>query len=400
MNIRLAFLIGLVALLAFEVNQRGTPPIFDEDLLYNRQMRFDTVEWSRVLTADLTDQTVGPLWQLTHRLAKPLTQYNAFRMRLLNIALALIALYVFHATFRRLGEAKPLDAALALYALPTLWIVTGMAITEVPAILFVALSLYALVTSLQQNSLGWAALGGLCASIAALGRTPYVALAPAAVLTALLLRQHVRQLVLYGFIAASLPLFFFLQWRGLLPPIAQEKDFGIAYDHAVFSFGYAAILVAFLAPGWFTRKRLTRRAVAVLTLCFLVLNVLVLNWQIVPLAGSIGEPLQRVSGGVYGGLIPALLFGAGLWLLASLFSHRREWLRDELALFTVAGALLLLLAAGAVRSQFSSRYPTAAAPLLLVLLRSHAPTGYWRWLRILVAAAIALLALSAYFGVL
>jgi hypothetical protein len=123
--------------------------------------------------------SAGPLYSLFHYTFEPITHLQAPYIRFLNIA-SLAGIIYF--TFRTLRLSKGISGEYALYtmAVPITYAVSGLALTEIPAMLFFSIGLYFIAKSAitYENMFIKAAIGviigGTCIGLSILGRQPYL----------------------------------------------------------------------------------------------------------------------------------------------------------------------------------------------------------------------------------
>ena len=107
----------------------------------------------------------GPLYPIIHYIFQPLTNLQAPAVRLVNILLLLLLILVLSLTLQKIFKIpQPLVSSLTIMGLPMIWVITGMALTEIPAMLLATLAIFLIFIALekiadnQQMSLGIAAL--------------------------------------------------------------------------------------------------------------------------------------------------------------------------------------------------------------------------------------------------
>ena len=243
----------LVAFLALVAVVVTSPPehVFDETDYANYVLLLHqhglSVEFLKALTG-----AAGPLYAFVHFALEPVTQLLPVRMRLVNVVLLVVVAGVLAACLKRRGCSDYLVASGSILVVPMTWVLAGMALTEMPAMLFAALGLYLQLRGVEalgrgRAVLGWFAASGICIGVAVWGRQPYLVLAGVPVLLALLDRRvRLPAVIVVGIVMASaIPLG--AAWQGLVPP-SDEVALGLAPLNGLISLGYIGVCFFLLAP--------------------------------------------------------------------------------------------------------------------------------------------------------
>jgi hypothetical protein len=340
----------------------------------------------------------GPLYAFVHLALSPLTDLRPVEMRLVNVVFLLVVVAILAAWFRRQSCSDYAIAAGSIIIMPLTWVITGMALTTMPALLFATLSLYLQLRGVEAldrggRVLAWFVAGSFCLGAAVWGRQPYLVLAGVPVLLSLLdRRMRIPAMVFAGIVMVMIvPLV--IAWEGLVPPL-DEVDEGLAPSHGLISLGYAGICFFLLAPQprWLLRKRLIAAAV-VIALINGMFGIVVSQ----PLESVVDDFLPESAMSLYGVLCGSMLLACGCLFLAWLL--RVTWQRrDDLKLVTINVSLLfVVLSPTFIGNYYSSRYTAMALPYLVLAAQ---PWRKWEWKTNIVAIAgcgIGLLALYGYF---
>src|SRR5688572_2248325 len=136
----------------------------------------------------------GPLYAFVHRALEPLTNLSPVRMRLVNVGLLAVVACILAAWLKRQDRPDYLLAGCTILIVPMTWVLAGMALTSMPSLVFVSLSLYVLlrgVEALEKEAavLGWFVAGGILLGVAVWGRQTALVLSGVPVLLALLDRR-------------------------------------------------------------------------------------------------------------------------------------------------------------------------------------------------------------------
>ncbi|MFM7793188.1 MAG: hypothetical protein ACKO90_35580, partial [Microcystis panniformis] len=91
----------------------------------------------------------GPLYPIIHYIFQPLTNLEAPAIRLVNILLLLLLILVLSLTLQKIFKIpQPLVSSLTIMGLPMIWVITGMALTEIPAMLLATLAVFLIFIAL------------------------------------------------------------------------------------------------------------------------------------------------------------------------------------------------------------------------------------------------------------
>ena len=309
----------------------------------------------------------GPLYAFVHHAFEPLTQLNAVRMRLVNVVLLAVVAGILAAWLRRQNRADYLPASCAILAVPMTWVLAGMALTSMPALVFVSLSLYLLlrgVEALEREGrvLVWFAAAGLSLGIAVWGRQTALVLTAVPVVLALL----DRRLRIPATVFAAIVMFFtaplVLAWEGFAPP-GEAAEEGLSLRHGLASLGYTGLCFFLLAPGrvWLSSGPL----VIVATLAAMANAVLGIVVKC-PFSSLLDDYLSAS-----GMAACAVLFGSFLvfcavlfiaWISKIIWRERRDLARVAIN----AGLLCIALSPALIANFYSSRYTAMALPYLVL----------------------------------
>ena len=261
------FIGGLSFLIGSTIYNKS-PIIFDEMNFVPNVELMSQLGFTKEFLVQMKNQAPGPLYQLIHWPLMPLTHLKPPAIRVVNLVFLLLIIFitskVIKNTFKDL-KFHPLLLALNIIVVPVTWVISGLALTEIPAMLFLSLSILMLSYIFNndysnQKILLFSTISGIFLGLASLGRTPYLGL----ILPILLVVFHkdfrslkkAASLILpYFFI----PLFFtipiFVIWGGLVSPNQPIISGGIRFWHGFLSLGYGAIIFFLIAPKWFIFNR-------------------------------------------------------------------------------------------------------------------------------------------------
>lgn len=406
---RLRLEVCLIALAALAMGalilMKSPPsPIYDEGSFRSNLELMNQMGFSREFLVEMRGQSPGPLYQIVHAVAQPLSGAGIRPMRLVNAACLLGAILVLALLFSETGWAGGLTSAGRMLAIPGLWVVGGMALTESPAMLFVSGGIVLLVRTIRRPGallvdVALSAVAGTLVAMAILGRQPYLVIpAVAWVLAYRASRREFILLLTFNLFAAVAPLLVFVTWGGLVPPTLGGLQSGLNPYYALLGFGYAGVFTLFLAPRWFQwNRRILTAALAVAALGVGV-NLWTRTVQQLPMA-SVIRPLLGPGVSDFAAIaIPIVFVVFGLYFVASSVMNLRARSQDPEFLFFTLATLAVVLTCAKSSAQFSSRYVVQAAPFLMAMTAEFAPAGTSRITRLLVGAALGMSSLLSYYG--
>ncbi len=390
----------ILALLSLIGLVLASPPIlfFDEPAYaqYARLLR-QHGPTAQFLTA--LPGSAGPLHAFVQILFEPITGSAAIGTRLVNVFLLTLLIAALAGILRRRSATYPWISAASVLMLPAVWVIAGLALTEIPAILVATISLALLLRGLEalehnQPQLLWFAASAITLAIAAWGRQPYILLAGIPLFLAFLDRRLRVAAIVYLAITLTLTLPLFLLWNGLTPP--HDRTYyqkWLAPSHALLSFGYTGLWFYFLAPGygWMPRKHLL-----ILSVPIAIANFLTGAIALYPFWGLLAPHLPDAANYAYGTGCGTVILTFGATFLVRLLTYLRE-IRHNLPLASINAGLLFLVASPAlIPYQYSARYTAIALPFLIL---SVEPSRDWSWRTVAAAAlgcALGYMSLAGY----
>lgn len=337
--------------------------------------------------------TVGPLYAFVQGALVPLTGLQPVGMRLVNVALLVAVATVLAGWLLHRGSAAWAASALSVLAVPMAWVLAGMALSELPAMLLVAIGLCLQLRALEKIDepaavLGLFALSGVALGVAVWGRQPYLLLGCVPVLLALVEPRLRAAVTLFCVVVLALAVPQFVIWQGLVPPSHQvQVQKGLSPINAMLSLGYTGFCFFLLAP---RTRWASPLGAALLIAAAIALNAAFGLVTVEPLRGVVAPILPARLLAWYGTLLGGLFLGWGLVFLSWLL--RETWRRrDDLSVALLnLGLLCVALSPVFISHQYSSRYTAMSLPYLLL-----AAEPWRRWGRLTVATTAAGIAFGA-----
>lgn len=347
-----------------------TPLTYDEPAYLAPVAAFQQYGWSFDLLAKYPEVT-GIVHTAIQWVAAPATGLAEPGVRIVTSLVAGLALAATGALLETVSSGSSLFA-LRLMALPPMWIISGMALTEAPAVALLALALMiffrSTIAATTRRSIALAVLAGVVFTLAVLSKQAVLATCTGMLWLAYEYPQWRRPTAIAGIVAAGLLAPVFAAWGGVAPPLATLLQRGNTFSlqHAAYAFGYAGLMGMVLSYGFFV---IDRRSAALAAAIGLAISIM-LGWQARPLNSVAARIIGTSALPIYGYACAALIVGMGCLFIVSMArrartNHDPRWRASAVSLLAAIGAL------GAVTYSFSGRYLIALAPLLAVVLHPY-----------------------------
>ena len=375
-------------------------PCFDEPFHLNLAMKVRELGWREALTSPENQSQAGPLFPAIHLALEPLTQLRAPAVRWANLICLFAVMSVLMPQISGADSTRAWLSAVSILSVPFVWPVTGMALTELPALMFFTFFIFTfqkmmeLPDTFSAEAIGWAGLAGVCAGVAVLGRQTYLVVFPVVVVMAGWLPRKWPLLlicIVIGFLVCG-PLFFL--WHGLLPPSFADKDSGLRLGNGVLSVSYAAGATLFLNPLWMKpeRKVLFGCLVGGVTLaCF------VRDFSQPPAQSLLLHLFPETIALLVGFLIGSCLIVFGLIWLCRVAVEAWNARRTPTRIFLVLVLMALVAAPMKVTHQFSSRYVVGSLGVLFLVVGSPSKLNCWWAVRLIGGSSLGAAILWTYF---
>lgn len=369
----------LVAALALVVVVANSPPSFVYDeRAYVKYVPLLREHGLSETFLDALPGGAGPLYAFLHHALGPLTTLSPVGMRLVNVALLAVVVGILAAWLRRQERADYLLASGAILVVPMTWVLAGMALTSMPALVLVSLSLYLLLRGVEAVGqearvvVGWFAAAGIVLGVAVWGRQPTLVLAGVPLLLALLDRRlRLPAGVFVGIVAVFL-LPLVAAWEGFTPP-NEEAEEGLSLRYGVTSLGYAGICFFLLAPRW---KWFAWKSLVVGAAVAAGANAAFGFVAPCPFAALMESFVEAPAVAGCAVLFGALLVFCAVMFLGWILKFTLESRGDLKQVTIYAGLLCITLSPALIENYYSSRYTAMALPYLVLAAQ---PWRKWNW---------------------
>lgn len=323
--------------------------------------------------------SAGPLYPVLHYLLEPITQLRVPYIRLVGISLLLGVIYFLSLTLNLLGFSR--SYALCILAIPMTYTISGLALTEIPAIFFFSGGIYLIIKMTSNDTSYLAAIvhsaaGGIFISLAILGRQPY--LLTLAALPILFwnkgnIIRSVFLLLLTLVFSLALPCYVFYLWNGLVAPMDSHIYENLTRQGILFRpqffllcLAYFSMVFIIIAPDLFILPG--KRQVMLLLLVYTLLAAVNYVFDLMKFLPVTSLAINIISAKyIY---VAEVLFGAAIVLLAiyfitALFRHLQNKAYPKELVFYSFALLLIAISCMKITWGFSSRYATPAIPMLI-----------------------------------
>jgi len=342
--------------------------------------------------------SAGPLFAFIHLIFSSLTLLAAPAIRFVSILFLILTIMGLAGLLGLLKYSAPLKRAALLMSFPTVYVVSGMALTDSYSLTFCTIALMFTISAFQQIRLkGWifTILAGIFWALTLLGRQSYI---PALLAVSVFLIYErklwpkVTSILLMGILPIGI---LFNIWGGLLPPQAVWSTRGFAPKHFILALAYAGLLFLILSPQWLFSMR--KKRIFFIAVGGFILNCVMQIIYIVPMYELVsGVFKNQIIVWLYGYITSAVFMGLALVTLCSFLQKAWERRKEKFYLYSIFAVLAMLFSAGMVTVQFSSRYVITVAPFLIILATPYIKYNGSLVFRVIGGAVLGLLCISAY----
>jgi len=356
--------------------------------------------------------SAGPLYSTVHYLLEPVTHLAFPFTRLVNIAF-LAGVTILIGLSLKLLKFSERKNGLIIMAIPMTYVISGLALTEMPAMFFLSSGIYLVIKSVTEKStysrsLFNALLAGICMSLAILGRQPYLLLLAALPILFPGKKNSLRNssiLIVTLLSSLALPCYIFWIWKGLVAPsdaafYADIAGQGINYrpELLLLCLAYYAIVFILIAPEFY--KVPTRKEMFILLTSAVMISVLNQKIDLIrflPLKAIYIKILSSQHIDFAEKFAGSLLAVTGIYFMIIVFRRLRDTgFKKELLFYAVA---LLAIAISCIKLThgFSSRYAAQAIPLLIPFSVYFNKNNPYSYLRLSIGVLTGSLSLVMYF---
>lgn len=373
----LLLLCGLISLIAIVI-LFNKPPLYDEPYYLQNIPLLHKYGLSEAYLMKHRG-SAGPLYPVLHYLLEPVTRLQMPYVRLVNICLLTGIIYFLGLTLKLLQFSG--SYALCVLAIPMTYTISGLALTEIPAIFFFSAGLFLIIKTTSTTLVHPIAIiqllaGSFFLSLAILGRQPYLLTLGALPILFWNKETYIRSgifLLLTLISSLVLPCYVFYVWNGFVAPAdsgyykdLDEQGISLRPEFLLLCLAYFSIIFIIIAPRLFvvTNKRetllllLISVLIAVIGYQFSVIKFTPVISVIIKIIPALYIPVAEIFCGA------ALSFMAIFFFIALLRQLHKKAYPKELVFYSAA-ALLIALSCMKITMGFSSRYAAQAIPMLI-----------------------------------
>jgi hypothetical protein len=404
----LVLLIGLIGLLVL-IFVLGKPPLYDEDDYLMNVRLLHKYGFSELYLLNHVG-SAGPLYSTLHYILEPLTNLRTPHIRLVNVVLLIGSIWFTGRTLKVIQ--LPQSYALLALAVPMTYVISGLALTEMPAIFFLSAGLYLIIKACHTSlSFAKAALrlsvAGIFLSFAILGRQPFLVVLSALPILFFMNGNYWKNSVLFLItiiFAIALPAYIFSVWGGMVAPADASLYNSIAEEgvslQPVFFFicmAYYAVVFLIITPHFYilpTRKEIL--GLALLALISVVLNFRYDLFGYVPMKYLVQQTFPPIVAIWAGTICGAGIILGGLYFMLTLI---RQLIRNKFSpalLFFAVSIILISISCIKITWGFSSRYPAQALPFLVPMFAYFHRENKFNSYRLGIGALLGLISLASF----
>lgn len=389
-----------------------------QPLLYDEPIYLQTVETLRQYGFSFSflnnlEAPAGPLYAILHSSLAPITGLDVPGVRLVNITLLGLTILITIGIGYLINLTFPVLWGLCMVSIPMTWVLSGMALTEMPAVFFMILGFFLLIwstshlqskdgreineknttRSISAKQILAAILGGLALGIAIAGRQPLLVTLAAVPILAIDSRSRI-QVLSFLLSAAIIPTTLFITWGGLVPPKLQFVGEGFSITHLILAYCYAGVITLILSPRFFSYRLRTTLIIAVLSI---LING-IFNWiEFVPMRTLSNQLIPESMFPIYVKICSGLLVSLGTLYLASLLKNLINNRENLNYIFLGVATIFICFTALKVTHQFSSRYVAQALPLFTLITEPYSEASYFKATRIVLGSLLGVAILTSYY---
>lgn len=402
MSFKLVYLLSILSFIILFLLVLTSPKqsIYDESIFIENLKLLERVGLNEFFLLRLKDQSPGPLFQFIHYSFLPLTTYSMIGLRVVNYFLMSLTIFFTYLTLQ--PKKNSIIVACMYLSWPMTWVVSGMALTEIPSMLFTAIFIYILQLVLFSKSKSQISkhslivLAGLSLSLAIVGRSPFLMVVFACPILLFITKKQTL-IILLIIVACIFPIYMFTIWNGLVPPSVQQIQKGMNVMYMFMAFGYMAIITFIIAYKWYDMPKYNYIIVFILTVVFIIIN---LKFHFLSF-----EPLKSVSDKIipysllnsYKYIAPGVIVGISILYITSCVFQLIKNRKNVFFLFTLIAGLLIIATTLKSSAQFSSRYVVQAAPFFMIAYFDYIEINGKTFILQLVGVLLGIFSLLSYY---
>ena len=353
----------------------------------------------------------GPTFAVMHYMFSPLTGLGAPLVRLVNVFFLGLTMYMTYLTLGKLQGKKSVINALSTLAIPTVYVISGLILTEIFASFFLSLSIYLIISAYlkDENNYFTSILTGISLSLAILARQPlllvilsfpfiFILNKENKYIIDLTKRNFLKFLIVATISSLVLPLWAFSVWGNIQPASQAWTGMGYSTNNLILAFGYAFLNLIWVNPNYFDFKKdfSNKLELIVLILVSIIMNLTIFKISDASFGRIISTILPDVSA-IYPIICGSILTALGFTFFYYYFKKQLS-AKNSLEVFFAIAFLLVLASCFKVTHQFSTRYVVQAFPLLVLSANlNKKKITAWSIISLLIGGILGLICLERSF---
>ena len=390
-----------LSLLIFTMLFNNNNFCYDEPYYYNNVVLLNKFGLTNQFLRSMHSHA-GPLHGVILWILQIITHGNVQLVRMVNLILLFAIIQFAKLIYNKINTNHPIKNSLELgiMSIPMIYVCSGLALTEIPALFFLTFSMYLLqISNLEKIDYRWI-IAGIFMSFAILGRQPYLLIAPIFIIYFYLTSKSEIKFLntcLFALFTLALPIYVFYVWKGLVPPFitknfTSKENFNILY--IILGLGYSFLLALLIDRKFILPlNKFKYFLLFLLILTFAICYSLHFNYFI--LKSLIDKFIPLSYSDFLGAINSSILIILGVWYLASLLFQIYLNRYDNNKLILLIPILFIIISCGKITHQFSSRYIFQAGIFFVLIQSSNKKDNIQILLRV-VGGLIGFISLLSY----
>lgn len=318
----------------------------------------------------------GPVHAILFWVLQDLTGDSVMGVRLVNVFLLFFVILCMKLIYTQIYpniENNDRGWSMGLLSIPMTFVCSGLALTEMSALLLLVLSLYFLIRYRNKHSFSNLVFSSILLSLSVLGRQQYLLLVPFFATYVYFDKLNSQRLInsfQYLILSLLLPCSIFFVWNGIVPNVGGDiaNTGNFVWRHVFLGLGYSGFITLLLDRRYFVP--ITRRYIyGVLGLIvFVTIVVIAFEFKFLVMTSVTLKFFPPRVVYFMGYLNAIVLVVFGLWFMMSLVRDALINSGSFLHIIFIISIFLIVLSCGKVAHQFSSRYIYQAVIFFILII--------------------------------
>lgn len=393
----------------FTISLKNAHPVYNEIQSISNTRLYLEKGLTQEFLLSTYNQAPGPLYQIFYGGILGSKNLDIRNLRVVNFLLMLFSMLIIFYSFKdEIMNNHLILVCFSIISIPMVWVIGGMALTEIPAIFFLTIFLVNFnklsLSKLEkvQDLILCNIICGASLGLAIIGRTQYLLILPLSFFFLFFFQPRNSEnlfSIIYVVVASLICIPVFWVWQGLVPPQVKYTDEeGFNLWHGIIGLSYLYMVFVFVSPKLFT---FNVKALSILSLVLVIFWIFNYNyWKIefTPMRYTALRVFNGNSLKIYSTFIPATIMTLCSHLFYCLFLRWREIVVNKIYLFSLLSCILISFSAIKVTSEFSSRYVIQSLPFIMVVAIFNSRNSVLQFLIYLIGIAIGVLTILGYYN--